>query len=55
MFNAHVTKSTAHSVTQVKIFDSLIAPWALRLESLIPPPVGLSLIAVGVKTNREVG
>jgi len=38
----------------VKIFDSLIAPWALPLESLIPPPVGLWLIAAGVKTNREV-
>ena len=49
MFNAHVTKSTAHSMAQVKIFDNLIAPWALPLESLIPPPVGLSLVAVGVK------
>jgi 2-polyprenyl-3-methyl-5-hydroxy-6-metoxy-1,4-benzoquinol methylase len=49
MFNAHVTKSTAHSLTQVKIFDNLIAPWALPLESLIPPPLGLSLVAVGQK------
>ena len=49
MFNAHVTKSTAHSLAQVKIFDNLIAPWALPLESLIPPPLGLSLVAVGVK------
>ena len=51
MFNAHVTKSTVHSVTQVKIFDNLIAPWALPLESLIPPPVGLSLVAVGQKQS----
>ena len=51
MFNAHVTKSTAHSVTQVKIFDNLIAPWALPLESLIPPPLGLSLVAVGQKQS----
>ena len=51
MFNAHVTKSTTHSLAQVKIFDNLIAPvWALPLESLIPPPVGLSsLVAVGRK------
>ena len=51
MFNAHVTKSTAHSLTQVKIFDNLIAPWALPLESLIPPPLGLSLVAVGQKQS----
>ena len=49
MFNAHVTKSTAHSPAQVKIFDTLIAPWALPLESLVPPPIGLSLVAVGQK------
>jgi 2-polyprenyl-3-methyl-5-hydroxy-6-metoxy-1,4-benzoquinol methylase len=49
MFNAHVSKSLAHSPAQVKIFDQLIAPWALPLESLIPPPIGLSLVAVGVK------
>jgi ubiquinone/menaquinone biosynthesis C-methylase UbiE len=51
MFNAHVTKSTAHSPAQVKIFDTLIAPWALPLESLLPPPIGLSLVAVGVKQS----
>jgi len=51
MFNAHVTKSTAHSPTQVKIFDNLIAPWALPLEKMIPPPIGLSLVAVGVKPH----
>jgi SAM-dependent methyltransferase len=49
MFNARVTKSTAHSPAQVKIFDTLIAPWALPLESLVPPPIGLSLVAVGQK------
>jgi hypothetical protein len=49
MFNAHVTKSTAHSPAQVKIFDNLIAPWALPMEALLPPPIGLSLVAVGVK------
>jgi hypothetical protein len=34
----------------VKIFDNLIAPWALPLEALIPPPIGLSLVAVGRNT-----
>jgi len=26
-----------------------VAPWALPLESLISPPIGLSLVAVGQK------
>jgi 2-polyprenyl-3-methyl-5-hydroxy-6-metoxy-1,4-benzoquinol methylase len=47
MYNAHVSRSTAHSRVQVKIFDTLVAPWALPLERLVPPPVGLSLVAVG--------
>lgn len=47
MFNAHVTKSRAHSLTQVRLFETLVAPWALPLERLIAPPIGLSLVAVG--------
>jgi 2-polyprenyl-3-methyl-5-hydroxy-6-metoxy-1,4-benzoquinol methylase len=49
MYNAHISKSTAHSPAQVKLFETLVAPWALPLERLIPPPIGLSLVAVGVK------
>ena len=49
MYNAHVAKSTAHSLTQVKLFERLVAPWALPLERLISPPIGLSLVAVGQK------
>jgi 2-polyprenyl-3-methyl-5-hydroxy-6-metoxy-1,4-benzoquinol methylase len=49
MYNAHVSKSTRHSLTQVKLFETLVAPWALPLERLLPPPIGLSLIAVGRK------
>jgi len=47
MYNAHISKSTAHSLTQVKLFETLVAPWALPLERLITPPIGLSLVAVG--------
>ncbi len=47
MFNAHVTRSRAHSLTQVRLFETLVAPWALPLERVLPPPVGLSLVAVG--------
>jgi len=49
MFNAHVLKSRAHSLAQVRVFDTLIAPWALPGERLLAPPIGLSLIAVGRK------
>lgn len=47
MFNARVTKVRTHSPAQMRIFDSLVAPWALPLERLITPPIGLSLVAVG--------
>jgi len=47
MYNAHVSKSTSHSPTQVKLFETLVAPWALPLERLVTPPIGLSLVAVG--------
>jgi SAM-dependent methyltransferase len=51
MYNAHISKSTMHSVEQVRLFETLIAPWALPLERLVPPPIGLSLVAVGRKVN----
>jgi 2-polyprenyl-3-methyl-5-hydroxy-6-metoxy-1,4-benzoquinol methylase len=50
MYNAHVTKSAAHSLRQVKLFETLVAPWALPLERVISPPVGLSLVAVGQRS-----
>lgn len=49
MYNAHVAKSRVHSLAQVKLFERLVAPWALPLERLITPPIGLSLMAVGRK------
>jgi 2-polyprenyl-3-methyl-5-hydroxy-6-metoxy-1,4-benzoquinol methylase len=50
MYNAHISKSTTHSLTQVNVFETLVAPWALPLERLITPPIGLSHIAVGQRT-----
>ena len=47
MYNAHISKSLTHSPEQVRLFDQLIAPWALPIDRLIPPPVGLSLVCVG--------
>jgi hypothetical protein len=47
IYNAHISRATSHSRTQVKLFDRLVAPWALALERIVPPPIGLSLFAVG--------
>ncbi|MGH9349077.1 MAG: class I SAM-dependent methyltransferase [Vicinamibacterales bacterium] len=49
MFAAHVIRSTRHSLAQIRLFESLVAPWALPLERVVPPPIGLSLVAVGAK------
>jgi SAM-dependent methyltransferase len=49
MYNSHIRKARTHSLSQVKVFDALIAPWALPIERAIPPPIGLSLVAVGRK------
>ena len=47
MYNAHVTGTTEHTSGQVRLFEQLVAPWALPLDRLVAPPVGLSLFAVG--------
>jgi SAM-dependent methyltransferase len=49
MYGARVTKSTQHSATQIRLFETLVAPWALPLERILAPPIGLSLVAVGRK------
>ena len=46
MYNAHVSGATEHTSGQVKLFEQLVAPWALPLDRLVPPPIGLSLFAV---------
>ncbi|HXH24028.1 MAG TPA: class I SAM-dependent methyltransferase [Vicinamibacterales bacterium] len=49
LYNAHIARSRAHSPTQIRLFETLVAPWALPLERVLPPPIGLSLMAVGRK------
>lgn len=51
MYNSHIAKSRHHSLAQVQLFERLVAPWALPLETLIPPPVGSSLMAVGRRSR----
>jgi SAM-dependent methyltransferase len=50
-FGSYVTRATQHSATQIRLFDTLVAPWALPLERVIAPPIGLSLVAVGRRTG----
>ena len=47
LFNSRIIRSRTHSPAQVKLFDAMVAPWALPLERVVAPPIGLSLIAVG--------
>jgi 2-polyprenyl-3-methyl-5-hydroxy-6-metoxy-1,4-benzoquinol methylase len=49
MYNSHVTRARHHSIEQVRLFERFVAPWALPLERRVPPPIGSSLVAVGVK------
>jgi SAM-dependent methyltransferase len=47
MYNLYISGNTEHTTGQVRLFDRLVAPWALPIERLLPPPIGLSLFAVG--------
>ena len=47
MYNLYVSGNTEHTSGQVRLFDRLVAPWALPLERVVTPPIGLSLFAVG--------
>ena len=47
MYNSWIRKSTSHSSQQIRLFETLVAPWALPLERLVPLPIGLSIVAVG--------
>jgi 2-polyprenyl-3-methyl-5-hydroxy-6-metoxy-1,4-benzoquinol methylase len=47
MYNLYISGNTEHTSGQVRLFDRFVAPWALPLERLSAPPIGLSLFAVG--------
>jgi len=48
--NNRILKKREESKDQIQLFDQYIAPLAERVERFIPPPVGLSLIAIGLKS-----
>jgi 2-polyprenyl-3-methyl-5-hydroxy-6-metoxy-1,4-benzoquinol methylase len=47
MYNLYISGNTEHTTNQVRLFDRFVAPWALPLERMVVPPIGLSLFAVG--------
>ena len=47
--NNRVLKRTEENADQINFFDRYIAPIADRTERIVPPPFGLSLIAIGQK------
>lgn len=44
--NNRLLKRREESPRQILTFDRFVAPWADRIERLVPPPFGLSLIAI---------
>ena len=52
--NSYVMKSTKHSLAQVRLFESLVAPWALPLEHFVNPLIGLSLVGVARRTSPHM-
>jgi SAM-dependent methyltransferase len=52
MYNLYISGNTEHTASQVRLFDRLIAPWALPLERFVAPPIGLSVVAIGRARTR---
>ena len=47
MYNLYISGNTEHTSSQIRLFDRFVAPWALPIERVVAPPIGLSLFAVG--------
>jgi SAM-dependent methyltransferase len=48
-WNARFAKATTQSDAQIRVFDNWIVPWQSRVEAVIAPPVGQSLLVVARK------
>jgi SAM-dependent methyltransferase len=48
-WNARVTKAVTQKDSQIYVFDHFIVPWLSRVESVLPPPIGQSLLVVAQK------
>ena len=54
-WNARVSKSHTQNDAQIRIFDNYIVPWQSRLEAILPPPIGQSLLVVARKEETQPG
>ncbi len=48
-WNARVAKAATQNDGQIHLFDNYIVPWQSRLESILPPPLGQSVLVVAQK------
>ena len=51
--NNRILKRQEESAAQIKFYDRFIVPWLRRLESVVRPPIGLSLVCVARTALRE--
>jgi SAM-dependent methyltransferase len=49
-FNGRIRRQTTPPAGQLRLFNGLV-PWLSRLERRVPPPFGISLLAVGRKPD----
>ncbi len=49
LYNARIRRITKQSDRQIALFDSIV-PWYSWLERVVPPPIGMTLLAVGRRT-----
>lgn len=45
-FNGHVLRHTENGAQQIALFDGLFVPWLSRIERVMEPPAGQSILAV---------
>ena len=50
-WNARVRRALTQNDVQIHLFDNWIVPWQSRLESVVPPPLGQSLLVVAKKES----
>jgi SAM-dependent methyltransferase len=48
-WNARISRSTSQNDFQIRVFDRYIVPWQSRLEALVAPCIGQSLLVVARK------
>lgn len=55
LWNNRIIKRKEESPAQILLYDRFIVPWLSRLERLLPPPVGLSLVCIAQRSASSAG